>query len=179
MRVSISLKFSTPSFAEAIQSKLVDVGEYRESGRKVQMQKDAARALQNLIAQARRSGISIIPISGFRTLAYQASLFKKAVEKYGSEQAAARWVARPGFSEHHTGFAVDLGDEESPSCDTEPAFERTSAFKWLKAHAGRYEFELSFPAGGKDEINYEPWHWRFTGTDEAKKIFNHRTVQFV
>jgi len=78
-------------------------------------------------------------------------------------------MTRLGYSDHHTGFAVDLSDEGNPSCDTELSFEQTSAFEWLKAHAGRYEFELSFPAGGTDEINYEPWHWRFTGTDEAKK----------
>src|SRR5208337_4628111 len=88
-------------FSEPDESELVVVGEYRQTGREVQLRADAARALLDLMAQAQSDGVAIIPISGFRTVAYQEALFLKAVAKYGSEDAAVRWVGRPGHSEHH------------------------------------------------------------------------------
>ncbi len=156
---------------EAAENELVVVGEYRQTGRKVKMRTDAAMALTNLIAEAHSVGVVIIPISGFRSIEYQVSLFRKAVTKYGSEDAAVGWVARPGHSEHHTGLVVDLGDEGNPACDIEPPFEKTPAFHWLQGNAARFGFELSFPRNNPRGVNYEPWHWRFVGTPEAKQIF--------
>src|SRR5271168_2933055 len=115
-------------YKEAAEHELVVIGEYRQSGRNVKIRADAAAALQNLMNQARAAAAMIIPISGFRTMAYQESLFRNAVAKYGSESAAVRWVARPGHSEHHSGLAIDLGDEEEPACDVELPFEETRAF---------------------------------------------------
>jgi D-alanyl-D-alanine carboxypeptidase len=153
---------------EAAENELVVVGEYRQTGRKVKLRADAAAALTNLMTQARSSSVAIIPISGFRTIVYQESLFRKAVAKYGSEDAAVRWVARPGNSEHHSGLAIDLGDEENPACDVEPPFEETRAFYWLRQNAAQFGFELSFPRNNPRGVNYEPWHWRFIGTPEVK-----------
>jgi zinc D-Ala-D-Ala carboxypeptidase len=158
-------------YNEASESELVAAGNYRKTNRVVQLHKDAAAAFLNLTTEARASGVVIIPISGFRTIKYQASLFQKAVAKYGSEDAAVRWVARSGHSEHHTGLAVDLGDEENPACDVEPPFEQTRAFHWLQQNAAHFGFELSFPRNNPRGVNYEPWHWRFMGTPEAKQIF--------
>ena len=150
---------------------MVVVGKYRQTSREIRLRADAAAALCNLMTQARAAKVSIIPISGFRTVAYQTSLFSKAVTKYGSEAAAVRWVGRPGHSEHHTGLAVDLGEEESPACDVEPPFEETRAFRWLQTHAARFGFELSYPFDNPRGAHYEPWHWRFIGTPEAKQVF--------
>jgi zinc D-Ala-D-Ala carboxypeptidase len=158
-------------YNEAAENELIVVGEYRQSGRRVKMRADAAAALLNLMTQAQAAGIMIVPISGFRTTAYQESLFRKAVEKYGSETAAMGWVARPGYSEHHTGLAIDLGDEETADYDVEPLFEQTRAFRWLQTNAAQFGFEMSFPQGNQRGVNYEPWHWRFIGTPEAKQIF--------
>jgi D-alanyl-D-alanine carboxypeptidase len=159
------------SYSEALKATLIVVGKYRQTGREVQMRADAGKGLLSLMAQARVSGVGIIPISGFRTTGYQESLFQKAVAKYGSEDAACRWVARPGYSEHHTGLAIDLGDDANPDCDVESSFETTGAFHWLQQHAQQFGFELSFPRNNAWGINYEPWHWRFIGTPEAKFIF--------
>ena len=156
---------------EATENELIVVGEYRQSGRKVKMHTDAAAALKDLFAQALVDGVKIIPISGFRSVEYQAGLFQKATAKYGSEEAAARWVARPGHSEHHTGLAIDLGDETAPTNDVEPTFEETHAFRWLQSHAANFGFEMSYPKNNSTGINYEPWHWRFIGTPAAKQIF--------
>ena len=160
-----------PPYNEAAEAALIIVGQYRQTGRAVKMCADAAAALTRLMAAARTAGSALVPISGFRTVKYQESLFQKAVAKHGSEAVASGWVARPGHSEHHTGLAVDLGDEASPACDVETSFEGTPAFRWLQANAARFGFELSYPRNNTSGINYEPWHWRFVGTPEAKQIF--------
>jgi zinc D-Ala-D-Ala carboxypeptidase len=160
-----------PRFVEAGEAELVVVGEYRQSGRRVKMRADAAAAWRQLIDQAAAAGVGIIPISGFRSVEYQEMLFWKAVAKHGSEDAAVRWVARPGCSEHHTGLAIDLGDEAHPACDVEPPFEETPAFHWLEINAARFGFELSYPRDNPRGVHYEPWHWRFIGTPEAGQIF--------
>jgi D-alanyl-D-alanine carboxypeptidase len=159
-----------PLYSEPAETELVVVGRYRQTGREVKLRADAAAALLDLMAQARAAGLTVIPISGFRTAAYQESLFRNAVAKYGSEDAAVRWVGRPGHSEHHTGLVVDLGEEESPACDVEPPFEKTRAFHWLQNNAMRFGFELSYPPNNPWGAHYEPWHWRFVGTSAAKQI---------
>jgi zinc D-Ala-D-Ala carboxypeptidase len=156
---------------EAAENKLVVVGKYRQTNREVKLHAEAAAALVNLMKQARADGVAIIPISGFRSTEYQEMLFRKAVAKYGSEDAAVQWVARPGHSEHHTGLAIDLGDEGNPAGDVEPPFEETPAFHWLQTNAAQFGFELSFPRNNPRGVNYEPWHWRFVGTPEAKQVF--------
>jgi D-alanyl-D-alanine carboxypeptidase len=161
----------TNRFSEPKECDLVVVGRYRQTGREVKLRSDAARALLDLMAQARRDGVAIMPISGFRTVAYQEGLFQKAVAKYGSEAAAVRWVGRPGHSEHHTGLVVDLGEADNPACDVEPPFESTRTFRWLQDHGARFGFELSYPRDNPHGVHYEPWHWRFIGTPEAKQIF--------
>jgi LAS superfamily LD-carboxypeptidase LdcB len=160
-----------PCYNEAIESTLVSIGKYRQTDRDVRLRADAAAAWRTLTAEASAAGLSIIPISGFRTIAYQDSLFQRAIAKHGSEEAAARWVARPGCSEHHTGLAIDIGDEEHPACDVEPPFEETRVFQWLQENAARFGFELSFPRNNSRGVHYEPWHWRFIGTPEAKQVF--------
>jgi zinc D-Ala-D-Ala carboxypeptidase len=158
-------------FVGVTEEDLVVVGSYRQTGRNVKMRADAAAALHDLMNHAKEAGAAIVPVSGFRTIAYQEMLFRRAVAKYGSENAAVRWVARPGHSEHHTGLAIDLGDEGNPAGDVEPAFEETPAFLWLQENAARFGFELSYPRNNPRGVNYEPWHWRFVGTPDAKQIF--------
>jgi LAS superfamily LD-carboxypeptidase LdcB len=159
------------TFTEAPPAELADVGRYRDTDRIVRMRADAAVALAGLLTESRAAGVPLTPISGFRSIEYQAGLFQRAIAKHGSEDAAARWVARPGFSEHHTGLAVDLGAEDEPARDVETSFEETQAFHWLNQNAGRFGFELSYPRGNARGINYEPWHWRFVGAPAARKIF--------
>mgnify|MGYP003353772201 CR=1 FL=1 len=67
-------------------------------------------------------------------------------------------------------LTLDLDDTLWPVW---PAIERAEAVlhDWLKAHANRFHFELSFPQGNRQGVSYEPWHWRFEGSAEALKIF--------
>ena len=146
---------------------LGDAGRYRDTGRVVQLRAEAAASFRAMQQAAREAGVNITPISGFRTKRYQDGLFSRAIGKYGSTQSAARWVAPPGYSEHHSGLAVDIGDTDRPEADVETTFEDTPAFRWLEENAHRFEFELSFPKGNAQGVSYEPWHWRYTGLPDA------------
>ena len=145
---------------------LADAGRYRDTGRVVQLRAEAAGAFRAMQASARLAGVELVPISGYRTRSYQEGLFSRAVGKYGSKQSAARWVAPPGYSEHHSGLAIDIGALESPETDVEATFEDTPAFAWLKENAHRFDFEISFPRDNPQGVSYEPWHWRYTGLTE-------------
>lgn len=168
-------------YAETNLDKLIIVGSYSRDNyqRFEQLNREAAQKLMHLISTARTEGIWIIVISGFRTIQQQQILWKTQVNKLGSEQQAAKFNAPPGYSEHHTGYAVDLGDGQFPSLDLTPEFENTTAFQWLKIHAQEYGFEMSFPPNNSQGISYEPWHWRFISSPEANAIFaNAKNTKF-
>ena len=165
-------KFGHHPYAEAPRSELANAGRYRDTGRVVELRAPAAQSFLKMVAAARAEGVGIVPISGFRPVAYQKNLFDRAVKRYGSEQKAARWVAPPGYSEHATGWALDLGDESQRNTDIEQRFKSTPAARWLSENARRFGFELSFPPHNSQGVNHEPWHWRFVGTDEARALFH-------
>ena len=146
---------------EETDQPLAAAGNYRDTGRVVQLRSDAARAFREMQKAAREAGVELVPISGFRTKGYQEGLFSRAIGKYGNEASAARWVAPPGYSEHHAGLAVDIGALRSPETDVETTFEGTPEFTWLRDNAKRFGFELSFPRENLQGVSYEPWHWRY------------------
>jgi D-alanyl-D-alanine carboxypeptidase len=119
-----------------------------------------AQAAQAMILAAERDQITLYPISGYRTLAYQAMLIQRKLDRGDTLQNIMRVNALPGFSEHHTGDALDLGT--NTGTDLEPAFEETRAFRWLSQNAGTHGFSLSYPHNNPDGFIYEPWHWRFS-----------------
>lgn len=103
--------------------------------------------------------------SGYRGVAHQQRLWADALKKYGSPQAAHRWVAPPGRSPHHTGRAIDFSLGTRNSSENIPALRATPAYKWLVCNAARFGF---YPYAN------EPWHWEFnpsgldtTGTSPA------------
>ena len=83
----------------------------------------------------------------------------------------ARVSAPPGHSEHATGYAVDFADGWNRECDFETCFGKTEAGLWLAEHAPTFGFELSFPEDNAQGVSFEPWHWRFVGTPEARQLF--------
>ena len=170
-RSAAKTKLGHFAYPEVAAADLVEVGPYRQTKRMVQLRRATAEALTRMSQAARAAGIELMPISGFRSVAYQEQLFTRAIEKRGSEIEAARWVAPAGHSEHHTGFAVDLGEGREPEADVEPAFGETAAYRWLAQHATSFGFEMSFPAHNPQGVGCEPWHWRFVGTPEAERIF--------
>ncbi|MES2697070.1 MAG: D-alanyl-D-alanine carboxypeptidase family protein, partial [Verrucomicrobiota bacterium] len=68
-----------------------------------------------------------------------------------------RYVAAPGFSEHHTGRAIDIGSPEHIELDED--FARTTAFAWLERRTPEFGFVMSYPRDNPHGIGYEPWHW--------------------
>lgn len=132
----------------------------------------AAQAYQRMLASAKAAGVSLQPISAFRTVEEQNYLFFKVKEQRAQATAQRADVsAPPGHSEHHTGYAIDLGDAAQPASNLNQSFEQTPAFKWLEVNAARFSFELSFPKGNPQGVSYEPWHWRYVGDQQSLKTF--------
>ena len=132
---------------------------------------DMRDSLLKLKEAARKDGIYLVFLSGYRSINLQKDIFyslKSIRNQEASERA--RVSAPPGYSEHSTGFAIDIGDATQRETDFETEFENTDAFKWLKKNAAKFHFKLSFSKDNK-YIDYEPWHWRYEGSIEALKVF--------
>jgi D-alanyl-D-alanine carboxypeptidase len=137
-----------------------------------QLQRDAAEALLAMQNAALADGVNLVVLSGFRSLAEQKALFFDVkAERNQSASERAKVSAPPGYSEHSTGFAVDLGDAAAPGSHLSQDFETTPAFAWLRQKARKYQFTISFTKGNAQGVNYEPWHWRFEGTAKALRMF--------
>ena len=162
-------KFGYLVYKEAKREQLVAAGTYPD-GRKKYLLKEANTAFKKMVSKARKEKVQLVLISAFRSVKYQEYLFNRAAKKYGSKKEAARYVAPPGCSEHHTGCAVDIGDADDPGANLSVRFEKTEAFKWLKKNAGKYGFTLSFPRDNSQGVSYEPWHWRFKGSIQKSGV---------
>ena len=109
---------------------------------------------------ATEDGVELLLISAFRSVQYQCELIERKIERDQKIEDILKVNAAPGFSEHHTGRAIDIG---TSGC--EPLvedFEKTVAFQWLSLNAGRFGFTLSYPRSNPWGIDYEPWHWCFS-----------------
>ena len=138
----------------------------------IQLRRNAAEKFIEMQKAARHQGIILTPLSGFRTVSEQDYLFfeiQRQRNQNPSERAEVS--APPNYSEHHTGYAVDIGDTKTPATNLSPDFEKTAAFSWLKNNAAKYSFELSFPPDNHQGISYEPWHWRYVGDQESLETF--------
>ena len=139
---------------------------------RIKMQAAAAKKLKQMQAAAQADGIDLAIISAFRDLDTQNELFFSVKEQRVQDAAKRAEVsAPPGYSEHHTGYAVDIGDANAPATHLEVTFAETAAFRWLEQNALKYSFELSFPADNKQGVSYEPWHWRFVGDRDSLETF--------
>ena len=122
---------------------------------------EAFAAWQDMRTAAAKDGVTLFLISAFRDIEYQANLIANKLDKGQAIDEILQVNAAPGFSEHHTGRAVDIG---TPGCDAlVTEFENTHAFQWLKENAGVFGFVLSYPPDNSLGIIYEPWHWCFQG----------------
>jgi len=132
---------------------------------------DMRDSLLKMREEAKKDGIYLVFLSGYRSVNLQNDIFyslKSIRNQEASERA--RVSAPPGYSEHSTGFAIDIGDATQRETDFETEFENTDAFRWLKKNAAKFHFKLSFNKANK-YIDYEPWHWRYEGSIEALKVF--------
>jgi len=132
---------------------------------------DMYKSLKEMQGDAEKEGVYLVFLSGYRSIKLQKQIFyslKSIRNQIASERA--RVSAPPGYSEHSTGFAIDIGDAYKREADFEESFENTNAFKWLKKNAAKYHFRLSFDKK-QTSVDYEPWHWRYEGSIEALKVF--------
>jgi D-alanyl-D-alanine carboxypeptidase len=143
-------------FAEADERDLVEVG-IHDDGRPVRLIRPAAEAWHRMRQLAARSDIELVAISGFRSIARQTTILRGKLSAGQPLEDILRYVAAPGFSEHHTGRAIDIGSAEHAELDEE--FAHTAAFRWLEQHAPPFGFRLSYPRGNPHGYGYEPWHW--------------------
>lgn len=138
----------------------------------LRLRPEAARALEAMRSAAEADGITLTVLSAYRSVALQKQLFFDVkAERNQTSADRARVSAPPGFSEHSTGYAVDLGDGRLPATNLMESFETTEAYRWLDRHAARFHFVRSFPKGNRQGVIYEPWHWRFEGSTEALEMF--------
>jgi D-alanyl-D-alanine carboxypeptidase len=155
-------------YAEAPHSELAPIVDDGS----ILLRKSAAQAYRSMVAAARQEGITLVCISGFRSKTDQNSLFFDVkAERAQVATERAKVSAPPGYSEHHTGYAVDVGDGNVPAMNLNPNFDKTAAYRWLQANAARYSFEMSFPKNNRQGVSYEPWHWRYVGDIESLKLF--------
>lgn len=135
-----------------------------------QMRAEAATELGKLLDAATASGNNLIILSSYRSYYTQVSTYNGFVAQYGQAQADT-FSARPGYSEHQTGLAVDLGNNDG-SCAFEICFSDTAGGLWLATNAANYGFIIRYPEGKESDTGYqyEPWHIRFLGVDTAKAV---------
>ena len=132
---------------------------------------EVAQVVAVMQEAAGAEGITLRAISCFRSVKTQDYLFYGIAKKRGqTPEERAKVSAPPGHSEHHTGYTIDFGDPARRT-DLGQSVEGSAAGQWLLANGPTYGFELSFPQGNAQGVSYEPWHWRYVGTPEARETF--------
>ena len=119
----------------------------------------AARAWQAMKSQAVNEGVILRVVSAFREIDKQREIIKNKIMSGQAISEILKVCAAPGYSEHHTGRALDLASTECKPLTED--FENTKAFSWLMENANFHSFRLSYPKGNKAGIFYEPWHWAY------------------
>ncbi|MCY7274595.1 MAG: D-alanyl-D-alanine carboxypeptidase family protein [Phormidesmis sp. CAN_BIN44] len=156
------------AYAEAPQAELQTIS--GDGG--IKLRKSAAEAFRQMSSAAQAEGIILAPLSAFRSLSDQQHVFFEVkAERSQTPNQRAEVSAPPGYSEHHTGYAIDIGDGNVPATNLSPSFDQTAAFNWLKQNAVRFNFEVSFPKNNSQGVSYEPWHWRFVGDRQSLETF--------
>lgn len=145
---------------EAAATDLVSVGNSPE-GKPCRLIRPAARAWHSMYAGARKLDIELQPLSGFRSVERQVEIIRGKLAVGEKISDILHSIAAPGFSEHHTGRAIDVGSDECPPL--EEVFADTRAFAWLRLHAEEHGYKMSYPRHNPQGFVYEPWHWYWQG----------------
>lgn len=126
-------------------------------GRMQWLEPRAARAFLRMRARALEDGVVLEVVSAFRSADYQLGILRRKRERGESIAQILAVSAAPGYSEHHSGRALDLTTPGYAALEQE--FEDSPAFAWLMRDAARFRFHLSYPRDNRHRIAYEPWHW--------------------
>jgi len=117
----------------------------------------AARAWLRMRNAAASERIDLHVVSAFRSAEYQLGIIRRKLERGIVMDEILRVSAAPGYSEHHSGRALDITTPGYAAL--EETFEHSPAFAWLRREGRRFGFALSYPPGNLHGIAYEPWHW--------------------
>lgn len=126
-------------------------------GRLQEMLPEAADAWQAMRKEANDHGIELQPVSAFRTVDYQEGIIRRKLDEGQGIEKILKVSAAPGYSEHHTGRALDITTPGYAVLEEE--FEHSPAFEWLGNNAPDFGFKLSFDRDNRHGVAYEPWHW--------------------
>ncbi|MCR8632517.1 M15 family metallopeptidase [Paenibacillus radicis (ex Xue et al. 2023)] len=143
---------------------------FKEKTEKRKLRKEAAAALEKLFKAASDDKLPLSGVSAYRSHETQKTVYANYVKKDG-EEAANKYSAKPGHSEHETGLAIDVAGI-SGKCAASDCFAATKEAKWLDENAAEFGFIIRYPKG-KESITgyqYEPWHLRYVGTEMSKEI---------
>ncbi|HET7674920.1 MAG TPA: M15 family metallopeptidase [Gammaproteobacteria bacterium] len=147
-----------PPQPEAAEAELVSIGG-DIYGRDQRLIVPAAQAWQAMVSAAAADGVGLQPVSAFRGIEYQAGIVRRKLAAGQPIGQILKVSAAPGYSEHHTGRAVDIATAGAdPLVET---FADTPAFAWLTENAGKFGFKMSYPRDNPYGMIYEPWHWAF------------------
>lgn len=148
----------------------------------MQLDNRVIEAYQEFSEDAQRAGYSLVIISAYRSVSEQDQIFDRRVTQYENQgmdenqavEKTKETSTEPGYSEHHTGLALDIVDENwqqsYPQNVLEENFGKEDSAKWMAEHASDYGFILRYPKGKEEvtHINYEPWHFRYVGQENAE-----------
>lgn len=145
-----------PLIPEASELESIGIDRY---GRERHLIPEAASAGRAMVIACAADGATLDLISAFRSVEYQADLIRKKLAQGKPIEEILSVLAAPGYSEHHSGCALDIGSPGQDPCVEE--FETTGEFRWLERNASRFGFSMSYPRENPHKIVYEPWHWAY------------------
>lgn len=134
-----------------------DLVVFLDEGREFLLHPKAAKAWEKLKVAAKSDNVHLELVSAFRSVSRQSEIIENKRKKGIPDSEIFKVSAPAGFSEHHSGRAIDVTTTGYPPLEEE--FENSKAFKWLKNSASAFGFTLSYPRNNEYGIAYEPWHW--------------------
>jgi zinc D-Ala-D-Ala carboxypeptidase len=153
-----------PRFSEA--NELEDV-EPNIVGTMQRLTPATATAWRRMKQRAADAGVQLLLVSGFRSIGHQAEIIRRKLAAGQPLEVILAVNAAPGFSEHHTGCAVDVASPGTRPLTT--AFEASAAFAWLEANADEFGFRMPYGRGNRFGFEYEPWHWSQIETYDRRR----------
>ena len=145
-------------YYEVANNNIVLVGKDKFN-RDIYLSCEASNAWRLMDTDARKSGVYLEIVSGYRSIEYQTNLISKKIDRGEEIDDILKVNAAPGLSEHHTGHAIDFSSDEEKGEVLTESFENTNAFEWLEKFGSRYHFYMTYPRNNIYGYNYEPWHW--------------------
>jgi len=170
--VLVNKKYNLPDSYEPtdliIPNVLFTFSEYHQ---KKNMREIPAHALEELFNQAKTEGIILYAISGYRSYKRQKCIYTCNISNHG-QAYTDKYSAKPGYSEHQTGLAMDISCSDV-NFNLIESFGETKEGIWLKHNTHKFGFILRYPKGSEDIVGYcyEPWHIRYIGKDIALEIY--------